>query len=162
MTEPLLTPLDLEEFRSGDPTRLVSAAGQEVRSYCGWHIAPEITETVTVEGLGAALLLPTLHLTGVTAIVGVVDGVAIDMSDVRWKPNGVVTGYPFVGDYEVTFTHGYATTPEDLAQVVAAVATRGLAGRRGVKSWTRGPFGETYDTDPDVAVLDRYRLPARP
>lgn len=160
MTVPLLTPDEFDEFRSGDPVRLIGSATAEVRSYCGWHIAPTVTETVTVEGLGETLLLPTLHLTDVVSIVR--DGVAVDLTNVRWKPNGVVTGYVFSGDYEVTFTHGHETTPEDVAQVVASVVADGVDGNRRLKSWTRGPFSEVFTDDPDQAVLDRYRLRARP
>lgn len=163
MTEPLLDWTGLEEFRSASTDRVLMAAGQSVRSYCGWHIAPEVTETVTVEGSGVALLLPTLRLTGVMSIVR--DDVTIDLTNVKWKPNGIVTGYAFGGgDYEVTFTHGYDETPEDVAQVVADIASDSIDGLRRVKSWTKGPFSTSYDTaaDPDRAVLDRYRLTARP
>jgi hypothetical protein len=160
MTEPLLTPTELDEFRNGDPVRLIGAATAEVRSYCGWHIAPEVTETVKVDGSGVALLLPTLHLTDVTSITR--DGVDVPLADVRWKPNGIVTGYTFSGEYDVTFTHGYDSTPEDVARVVAALASEGMDGLRRLKSWTKGPFSESYDEDSAQSVLDRYRLPSRP
>lgn len=163
MAEPLMTVADLEEFRAGDPQRLLDAATMEVRSYCGWHIAPVVTETVTVEGLGSALLLPTLQLTGVTSIER--DGVTVDLANVKWKPNGVVTGYAFSGEYEVTFTHGYTETPEDVAQTVASIASEGIDGHRRLKSWNRGPFSESYmdaEVDPDRAVLDRYRIKPGP
>ncbi|WP_107768452.1 hypothetical protein [Nocardioides terrigena] len=164
MAEPLLTPAEHDEIQSGDPVALIAAASQEVRSYCGWHIAPEVTETVTVEGLGATLLLPTLRLTDVTSIVR--DDVTLDLTHVKWKSNGVVTGYAFgAGDYEVTFTHGYAETPADIAQAVSSIAADGIEGRRRLKSWARGPFSETFTDatmDPDRAALDRYRIQARP
>lgn len=162
MTEPLITVPDFEEFRDGDPTRLIAAATQQVRSYCGWHIAPVVTSTVVVEGSGVALLLPTLRLTGITSIAR--DGAEIPVADVKWKPNGIVTGRHFCGDYEVTFTHGHEQTPEDIAQLIAATVADGTEGLRRLSSLSRGPFSESYfdSTDSDRATLDFYRLGPRP
>ena len=162
MTEPLITVPDFEEFRDGDPARLILAATQQVRSYCGWHIAPVVTSTVVVEGSGAALLLPTLHLTGITSITR--DGVEVPVADVTWQPNGIVKGRHFCGEYEVTFTHGYAQTPEDIAQLVSAVVSDGTEGLRRLSSLSRGPFSESYfdSTASDRATLDFYRLGPRP
>lgn len=162
MTEPLISVPDFEEFRDGDPARLIAAATQQVRSYCGWHIAPEVTSTVMVEGSGAALLLPTLHLTGITSISR--DGATVDVADLKWKPNGIVTGRHFCGDYEVTFTHGYATTPDDIGRLIAATVVDGTEGLRRLASLSRGPFSESYvdSTDSDRATLDLYRLGVRP
>lgn len=162
MADPLLTPDEHEGFQSGDPVTLLGAASQEVRSYCGWHIAPETTETVTAEGMGATLLLPTLRLTDVVSISR--DGEPVDMTGVTWKPNGIVVGCALgFGDLEVTFTHGYDETPADVAQAVSSIASDGIKGLRRLKSWTRGPFSESFtDVDPARAVLDRYRLPSRP
>ena len=40
------------------------AAQAAVRAYCGWHIAPSLSETLVLDGTGArAFILPTLHLT---------------------------------------------------------------------------------------------------
>lgn len=166
MTEPLLTIDDLEWFRGrdSDPTLMLRAAGQAVRSYCGWHIAPVATETVTVEGSGATLLLPTLRLGSVTSIER--DDVAIPLDTIRWKPNGIVRGYAFgSAEYDVTFTHGYAETPSDIAQAVASLASEGIDGVRRLKSWTKGPFSESFHAtafDGERATLDRYRIVARP
>lgn len=165
MTEPLLSLATFEAYRDGEPIQLLNAAAQEVRSYCGWHIAPEVTETVTVEGLGAALLLPTLHLTGITSITHVDSETPLTLDYVHWWPNGKVTGYAFSGEYEVTFTHGHAVTPDDVGRVVAAIAGDGIEGLRRVKSWARGPFSETYEdggADSDRAVLDRYKIASGP
>lgn len=162
MAGPLLTPDEHEGIQSGDPAMLLDAASQEVRSYCEWHIAPEVTETVTAEGMGATLLLPTLRLTDVASISR--DGEPVDMTGVTWKSNGIVVGSALgFGALEVTFTHGYDETPADIAQAVSSIAADGINGLRRLKSWTRGPFSESFaDADPARAVLDRYRLPSRP
>jgi hypothetical protein len=158
VTEPLLALPTFEEYRNGDPARLLEVGAQEVRSRCGWHIAPEITETVTVEGLGAALLLPTLHLTGITSIFR--DDVGIPLDHVTWKPNGIVTGYSFgAGDYVVTFTHGHAECPPELIPVIADV------GQRRVQQESLGSRSVTFASSEDVryaATLDRYTIQARP
>lgn len=164
MTEPLLSDNELDWIRDRDPSWILKTAEQAVRSYCGWHIAPEITETVTVEGSGATLLLPTLRLGAVTSIER--DGVDIPLDTIRWKPNGVVRGYAFGGaEYDVTFTHGYFETPGDIAGAVAALASEGLDGVRRLKSWTKGPFAESYHAtafDSERVTLDRYRITAKP
>ena len=52
-----------------DPDAVLAAA-EAVRSYCGWHIAPAVEETVTLDGSGGRhLLLPSLHVTEVSEIV---------------------------------------------------------------------------------------------
>lgn len=47
-----------------DPRWWVRSAQAAVRRYCRWHVAPSISETVTVDGYGgSALLIPSKHVT---------------------------------------------------------------------------------------------------
>lgn len=146
---------------------LLMQAEQQVRDYCGWHIAPERTETLTLDGSGtSAMLLPTLRLTDLTAVTE--DGVDVDLDTLEWSAAGIIRRWcawtcRFRG-VAVSITHGYEEVPADVAGVVRDIATRAKSSG-GLKSQTIGPFSETYETDllsTERAVLDRYKLPPRP
>lgn len=155
----------LAHSASPDAAERLLQAEAEVRGYCEWHIAPSRTETVRVEGGGGrVLLLPSLH---VTAIASVVDEDGNAITDYRWRRNGVLRRSACWSDclaYDVTFTHGHATVPPDVSAAVQAIAAGDVA-LGVVKSWTKGPFGETYGSDSREAAtratLDRYKLPPR-
>lgn len=110
-----------------DPT-VWSAACEAVREVCGWHVAPSHTETVKVDGSGGAiLLLPTLHLTDLTAVSN--DGTAV--ADPEWSESGMVRSSGWTSKFrgvEVTMTHGYPTCPASILGVLRAAVTRGAAG----------------------------------
>lgn len=114
MPEQLL-PFDVEQYTRGrlsqtDPetTRLLDAALARARRYCGWHVSPVITETITLDGHGDRFLpLPTKRI---GAVVGIdVDGVPIDLSEVQQHGSTLIRwiwpcGY---ANIEVEFTHGF-------------------------------------------------------
>lgn len=149
-----------------DDARLEQAEAQ-VRSYCGWHIAPSRTEMVTLyPGFPVAdLLLPSLYVTDVVSVTEA--GVEVDPTMYLWKQNGIICrlyGWPW-GTQGVTveFTHGYADVPADVTAAVQAVAALGSQGL--LRSRTAGPFSETYASELggfDASRLDHYRIPARP
>lgn len=74
---------------------------------------------------------------------------------------------------QVTYTHGYATVPDDVKAVCAQLATRAFLNPTGLRSETVGdysyslaipatgvPFGAYLDPN-SMKVLDRYRTTAR-
>lgn len=86
-----------------------------LRAVCGWHVAPLITETVSLlwDG-GVAVILPTLRLDSITSVK--LDG--REVKGFSWDPAGIlylerVGGRPRRA-LEVTMTHGYETVPLDL------------------------------------------------
>jgi len=145
-----------------------------VRDYCGWHIAPSVTETVTTRGDGRRdLLLPTLHLTDVTAATN--DGTATTVTE--WDEIGVVR-YPdwpawstTMRGVTVTITHGYDECPEALAGAIRSMASRGVTSlgvtrsqvgqvsRQYASGATDGALGAT---DAELAIVRRYRIPSAP
>lgn len=152
------------------------AAQAAVRSYCGWHIAPVVAETVFVNGPGGhLLLLPTLKLVSVTTVTN--DGAAV--SDPEWSENGMIRHCGWsrkLRGVEVSFTHGFEECPDDIRAVVGRLK-ESLAAPISVTQQSTGPFGVTYAAvgplDPRrgqelmgdtyvAAVLDRYKLPSRP
>lgn len=152
------------------------AAVSAVRSYCGWHIAPSVTETVTVDGPGVGmLLLPTLHLTAVTDVTN--DGEVADPANVEWSERGAIrTNKCWTRKWrgvQVTITHGFEDFPHEVLAVCRDMAKSD--GRIGASAMTSGPhqvqFGVTGAgvqagavgmSDLQMRVLERYKLPGRP
>lgn len=157
---PLVRSEDLQSFRGAPFVQAVAdAAAGAVRAECGWHIAPEVDQTVRLRGGSATLLLPTLRLVDIASITDT-DGNAVTGWD--WFENGVVElawgSFPRV--VLVTFTHGYPACPPELLSAVAERAREQAAGR--VKSQTAGTFSVSMDTAEDpFSVLAKYRIPGR-
>ena len=148
-----------------------SAVGA-VRAYCGWHVAPSVTEEVTVDGSGGSVqFLPTLYLTGVQGVTA--DGRVV--SDPEWSQHGMLRGVRscrFRG-VVATITHGYDSFPVEVEAVARDMASS--AGRTGASGMLAGPYQVTYPSGDagreagvvgmsgmQRAVLDRYRLAPRP
>lgn len=171
---PLLEAADLVGFPGAPFTDGIAlSAGESVRSEVGWHIAPSITETVTIESEGTEyLFLPTLWLTSVTAVRNVSDpDNAVVLADWAASPTprfraGCLRrpgGWP-CGELEVDIVHGYGSCPADLLPAVAAVARQSKKDTE----LSRRDVGGVSLTFIDglgsqaQAAIDRYRLPPRP
>jgi hypothetical protein len=165
-TVPLASPDDLVSF-PGAPfaEALVKAAGESVRRDAGWHIAPEVTETLVLDSEGGRqLFLPTLR-DALSAVVEVrdVSGSTPKVLD-GWRLAGSAAvlhragGWPQgLGVIEVELTHGYEACPAELLPAIAArtrpkVRAESLAGRS-VQLET--------DNRPDIVVA-AFRVPGRP
>lgn len=152
---------------SSDPATL--AAERAIREYCGWHIAPTVTETLTLDGPGGTLLrLPSMHVIDVAEVV---DG-GTPMTDPEWSRDGMIRARCWSTRFrgvKVTLDHGYDECPEDLAEVVRIMAAQVPTGQT---SKTAGPFmvhlsaaaaaGAVGLSGPHRGILDRYRLSSRP
>lgn len=130
-----------------------------VREYCGWHIAPEVDEEVTVDGSGCAVqMLPTLRLVNLISITN--DGAAV--SNPEWSAAGFVRGSWTCRLRGVTATmrHGYEDWPADLLGVLVELATDDQKAR--VSQVTNRAYQVSFDTDAETEqrrnVFDRYRL----
>lgn len=150
-----------------------------VRTYCGWHVVGELTETMTVDGPGA----PTVHL----PTMRVID--IVEVSEDRWTGQELestvvpTTGYSWsvhgimerrAGAWtrerrgvHVTLTHGFDTAT-DLIGVVVAAAVRHAStpdgnalsrvGDISYQSSGAGAAGGSAFLQSEYAVLDHYRL----
>lgn len=134
-----------------------------VRGFCGWHIAPSRTETVTLRGRGrSTLFLPSLHVTAVTSVTD--DGVEVLGTDYEVSEPGVLTHltgcWGWNTDVVVTFTHGYSDAPLEVAGVVQALALRGTSATdiKQVGDIVLNTSGPT-PTDVEQSILNMYRLP---
>lgn len=132
MPPPLVSASDLTDFPGAPfPLMLVAAASASVRADAGWHIAPVVTETLTLDSDGGRfLVLPTLRLVSVVSVTDVtgtagwlLDGWRRTQSGALYRANGWPAGYSAV---EVTLTHGYTSVPADLLPVIAARCQRSL------------------------------------
>lgn len=147
---------------------LLVEAEAAIRDYCGWHIAPVRTDTVTLTSLGGyALTLPSLKVRAVASIT--VNGSTID--GWTWREDGVLfrrSRWPR-GTVVVTFTHGFDAVPA-LNPIIRDVAARAVATgpyvqvgqvRIGADHATGLPVGGKLTTS-ELAVVDKYRLHKRP
>lgn len=128
----------------------LKAAQASVRAYCGWHIAPNVEQTVTLDGEGGTLLmLPSPHVTDVSAIT--VDGEDIkDRAD--WSGNGMIRlrsgRFPDrFRSVQVTFRHGYDPDEvPDVQSIILKLANRAATGPGVVSSQSTNGSSVTYLT----------------
>lgn len=164
-----------DELDADETTRL-EWASERIRAYCGWHIAPSVTETVTLDADGGRVLaLPTLRMTALTSVTLWDGTVLADGVDVTWSHTGLLerlSWRPWPSRFRavtVTFVHGYDAIPSALEEVCVSVAKR--APLQGVMTEAAGGVSRVYMhtatssapwTGPEQVVLDRYRLGNRP
>lgn len=178
---PLVDPATVGDWTTGvaagDPRvePLVLGASAGVRRYCGWHVAPVLEETLTVDGPGSSVaFLPSGRLVDVLAVESAGDVVNLDDVDVsvsglvEWRA-GRFTGR--LGRLRLRVRHGYDVEDvEDLCGVVRQVvavalsspmgATREQAGQLAVSWATTAPgvSGGLTLLERDRAILDRFRI----
>lgn len=147
----------------------VDAAVDYLRATAGWHVFPEVTETLVLDGDGGhVLVLPTLRVSSVSSVRMLGDLVA--STAYSWSQNGEVKlkadHAAWTEEYrgvEVTLTHGFSDPPrllKALAQVVATATLNPL----GIPE-VIGPFQFTgaagsWSGEP-AATLERFTLPWR-
>ena len=153
-----------------------------VRAYCGWHVAPEKDETLTLDGSGnGALLLPSLHVVDVVSITE--NGTLLDPTDYAWSQAGMVRRFPatwrvdaqgrWTGNLRavvVEVVHGFTDWPLDVLAVIDRLVVRATAGvgvlsQVGAVAYATGqdgvPLSDSLSTA-DRDALAPYLLPFRP
>lgn len=131
----------------------------KVRGYCGWHIAPVITETVTLDGSGTHLMvLPSLQVVNLVSITN--DGAPVDP---EWSRSGMVRLHCWTRRLRgvvAEVEHGFDEWPDDLtAAMVDMSSTAALAGVSFVSSGAHQVRFESAMSVSQMEILDRYRLP---
>lgn len=177
---PVVAPADLADF-AGAPfsATAVAIAIADVQAACRWDIAPQMTETVTVEQPLCGwqrpyqIQLPTLHLTDLTAVRDVTDPanvVTVDGWSAAKTPDftaGIVTrtGCPWpTGVLEFDIVHGYDTFPRDLLVAVAAAAQDVKVNKAtgAVRLGSLSISNTGVVNDPVSKAIIRYRIPNIP
>lgn len=169
---PLVSAVDYAQFYGAQPTveqaARMAAAGAAVRRWCGWHIAPVLEQTFTVDARGGRVLrLPTLRLVELVALSN--DGVDVDLETVpvpvEWSHDGYLFGSfsRRLRGVQVTIRHGHESAA-DLAQILTDLA--GRAQPAGITSKTKGSVSVTY-AEPGLMGHEReqmglFRLPRIP
>lgn len=190
-----LVPGDVEQYTAGrlsqtDPetVRALNAALARVRRYCGWHVSPVRTETITVdrpERNHPYLVLPTLKIVQLNSIT--IDGVPVALDNVRTSADapGVLSlnnlnpwsGWHWdsgFGLVEVNLRHGFtAAEAEDFREGVLSLVDRSM---QTVNSGATGPLIEKQIDDVryrwgsgsvdsavvgaplDTSIISKYRL----
>lgn len=114
----------MDGFTAGTPEQ---AATQAIRDYCGWHVAPVITATLTLDGTGTdTLLLPSRRVVTVDSVK--LDGTALEATTYEWSADGLLRRkhgcWPDTyRSLEVTLSHGFADMSA-LADVAASIMAR--------------------------------------
>jgi hypothetical protein len=143
----------------------VLAAEDLVRTHCGWHIAPAVTEVLTLNGKGSAYLrLPSKRVTAITLIVN--DGVTLPASNYTWAIDGLVTllsGYWTTKSraIQVSLTHGYTSCPAAVRREIERLAAAGGGGSLQTPTLERiGDVAVNYGSSPspDFNALRAYQL----
>lgn len=171
----LITGQDYDEAATGSGQLYRLAAMGAIRRYCGWHIAPVISQTLILDGSGRqVLLLPTLRLKSVEAVKE--HGRAVPLDGIEWSHKGILRRRTRWTDrlrgVEVSLHHGFDDTPQ-LSALVVSVAERARASPAGVVSESAGAVNIRFSTfgsgaagavalmEHEYALLDQYRLPPR-
>lgn len=169
MLNDIVTPNLLSDFPGSPfPESVIDAAVESIRNEAGWHIAPVIQETVTLDAQGGAvLMLPTLRPVSVTAVRDVSDPLLpVVLTGWRLSKSGMLfraLGWPIgFGTVEVDLTHGHDYVPSDLLAVVAE-RCQALSVNGSVAQQSAGPFSVTYRAGVDNSSprLAPYMLPPR-
>jgi hypothetical protein len=161
---------DLDEYDGYTAQLMLDGAIEAVVGYCGWHIAPSVTETVVLDGSGLTVqTLPSLNVTEISDVSELGNAVGqVDWSTygVMEKRNGGLWTDRRRG-IAVTLTHGFAATPTWIVTMVCAMAGRAFLGSLGVIQEAAGGESATYHATSGAVVmlpnertmLNRLRLP---
>lgn len=151
---------------------LTQAAEDAIRRYCGWHVAPVVTETLRVDGTGSSnVILPTLQMTELISVT--VQGRAVDLERVHWSNAGMLR-LPFAvpneyGALEVQLKHGFENASH-IGALVADIKKRAEVMPAGITRKRVGDVSVDYASvdqsglklfASERSMLDPYRLEGR-
>lgn len=181
------TPAELSTYTKGriSPTDersqvILDGATEGIRRLAGWHIAPAEDVSVTLDGGGSTLYLPSLQVNSIISVT--VNGTLwVEGADYEWsRQTGNIRrrdhgDFPDTwGGIEVTFNSGFDTVPADLKQIVLQVSSIALSSPTGATREQAGQVAMSWATtapgvagglsflDRDLAILSSYILPKEP
>lgn len=74
---------------SFEPSSPEDAATRAIRDYCGWHVAPILEETLTLDGTGTdTVLLPSRRVVAISDVK--VGDTSLDPSTYEWSLDGLL------------------------------------------------------------------------
>lgn len=126
------------------------AAANVVRRYCGWHIAPSVTEDIVLDGNGGRRLsLPSLAVRSVESVT--VGGQVLTSEQYTFSRDGWLTLYggsfpPVDQVVKVRMTHGFEYVPEVAAVIDALVQRASMSPAGNVVNQRAGTQSVTFAT----------------
>lgn len=162
--EDLITDDDLQDFPGAPfPSDVVSAVNAAIRQEAGWHIAPVLRETMTVQTRGSTTVwLPTFVIDKVHSVTDAVTGAELDGFVTLTRTGNLVfpkrKRLPLY--ITIDLSHGYAKCPEDLllfAAQRAQMATIGMTRQESLGSRSIS-LGSTMGVETS-SVVARHKLP---
>lgn len=151
------------------------AVSQMIRRMCGWHIAPVLTEAMTLDGPGGRVLqLPSIHVVDVVDVKfkdRLYDGTAhwagVDEFSYDWSTSGLLErphGWPRrYRAITAMVTHGFALDDvRDLRRLVCLIASRAIAAPKGALRESAGGVSIEYSPDmvyqSERTLLDPFKV----
>ncbi|MFI0914310.1 mobile element protein [Streptomyces abikoensis] len=166
-TDLLADPAELAVWlgRPADDPKLLAAlqaASRRFRGAVGHPVTIVAGETLRLDGTGReALLLPVWPTVAVSSVK--LDGTTlVEAADYAWSQAGMLrrlggTCWPDrLGCLEVTYTHGWAQVPDDIAEVVIDQARALYTVTPGVQSKAVGGQSVTFGAQAAVGVTDQW------
>jgi hypothetical protein len=168
--EPLASISDLEDRigtltteQAARATALLAGASARVRAYTRQNFDLTLGDVAVLRPIGAELILPQRPVLAVASVKAIPGDGSADIAMSRWEWDGLdvvkIGGFgwrtaidydlewDWVGwspdTYRVTYDHGYATTPDDVVDVVCSMVNRILTAptmAEGMASERAGPF----------------------
>lgn len=139
-----------------------------IEAYIGQPVDEVEDDEITLDGTGTkVILLPAFPVSDVSAVA--IDGDPLDEDEYEWSATGELrrsngTWPTTLRSVEVTYTHGYATTPAALAVIAATMAARIYDTPVAARQESIGGYSVTYANPGGVTIqaaealaLDRYR-----
>lgn len=166
MTNDLAAPSDLAGFPGAPFTdAIVDAAVADLRARLGWHVAPEHTETLTLDHEGGDVILPTRKIVSVGEVRDVSGTTPLVISGYRVSATaGFLTGCEWprgASVLEVDLVHGYDEATPDLLSAIATLCGHVSSDQRvssvQVDDFQTSFYGMAFGADSQV--MTTYGLP---
>lgn len=147
-----------------DPEQFADAV-DVIRDFCGWHIAPVISEDLVLDGSGARLLpLNTKRVVSVSDVAELdtpleEDDYRLALANYLSKRYGYWSSLP--SSVTMTLQHGYEELPRAVRVVAGSLIDNAAAGGSG--RVTAGPFtitGSESGASAGVAGFNDYQIAA--
>lgn len=155
MTNTLVSPTDLAAF-PGAPfsDAVVDAIAATLQTTLGWHVAPRVVETITLDHLGGPhVVLPSRMVNTITEIRDVT-GTPTPITGWRQSAEGGLLHGSFwpvgLSVLEVDLDHGYDALPEELLPVLADLGQSAKLNKT-VTQQAAQPFTVVYASVAEVA-----------
>jgi len=137
---------------------MFARASARVRGYTRQTIS---AATSTITARGPVVVLPQLPVNTISSVTDVSDPdvpVALTNDDWHLRAGGVLEVPAYGGNLEIVYTHGWATLPDELIELVCAVASRmansSAAAASGVQQETGGSESVTFGFDSYNAIAE--------